>query len=56
MKFHLNGNLKPGIKALSDQALKAKNQLLALFKQMGFDFKITLRLFDSVVALILAKS
>ena len=27
MKFHYNGNLEPGIKALSDQALKATNQL-----------------------------
>ena len=25
MKFHYNGNLEPGIKALSDQALKAAN-------------------------------
>ena len=30
MKFHKNGNLEPGVKALSEQALKAANQLLAL--------------------------
>ena len=53
MKFHYNGNLEPGIKALSDQALKATNQLLALFKRMSFDVKTKLRLFDSVVAPIL---
>ena len=50
MKFHYNGNLEPGIKALSDQALKATNQLLALFKRMKFDVKTKLRLFDSLVS------
>ena len=50
MKFHYNGNLEPGIKALSDQALKAINQLLALFKRMKFDEKTKLRLFDSLVS------
>ena len=53
MKFHYNGNLEPGIKALSDQALKATNQLLALFKRMKFDVKTKLRLFDSLVSPII---
>ena len=53
MKFYYTGNLEPGIKAQSDQALKATNQLLALFKRMSFDVKTKLRLFYSVVAPIL---
>ena len=53
MKFHYNGNLEPGIKALSDQALKAANQLLALFKRMSFDVRTKLRLFNSLVSPIL---
>ena len=53
MKFHYNGNLEPGIKALSDQALKAANQLLTLFKRMSFDVRTKLRLFDSFVSPIL---
>ena len=53
MKFHYNGNLEPAIKALSDQALKAANQLLALFKRMSFDVRTKLRLFDSLVSPIL---
>ena len=42
MKFHYNRNLEPGIKALSDQSLKATDQLLALFKRMKFDVKLNL--------------
>lgn len=53
MKFTYNGNLEPGVKALSDQALKAANQLLALFKRMSFDVKTKLKLFDSLVSPIL---
>lgn len=53
MKFTYNGNLEPGVKALSDQALKASNQLLALFKRMSFDVKTKLKLFDSLVSPIL---
>ena len=45
MKFYYNGNLEPGIKALLGQALKAANQLLALFKRISFDVKTKLRLF-----------
>ena len=53
MKFHKNGNLEPGVKALSEQALKAANQVLALSKRMRFDIKTKLKLFDSLVSPIL---
>ncbi|MCG7875093.1 MAG: reverse transcriptase family protein [Candidatus Thiodiazotropha endolucinida] len=53
MKFKFNGNLEDGIKALSDQAMKATNQLLALFKRMNFDVKTKLKLFDSLISPIL---
>ena len=53
MKFHKNGKLEPGVKALSEQALKAANQLLALSKRMSFDVKTKLKLFDSLVSPIL---
>ena len=53
MKFHYNGNLEPGVKALSDQALKAANNLLALFKRMSFEVRTKLKLFDSLVSPIL---
>ena len=46
-----NGNLEPGVKTLSEQALKAANQLLALGKRMSFDIKTKLKLFDSLVSL-----
>ena len=39
MKFHENGNLELGVKALSEQALNAANQLLALSKRRSFDIK-----------------
>ena len=39
MKFHKNSNLEPGIKALSEHALKAANKLLSLCKWMSFDIK-----------------
>ena len=53
MKFQYNGNLEPSIKAISDQALKAANQLLVLFKRIIFYVKTKLRLFDSLVSHIL---
>ena len=53
MKFHKNGNLEPGVKALSEQALKAANQLLALSKRMSFYIKTKLKLFDKLVSPIL---
>ena len=53
MKFHYTGNLEPGVKALSDQALRATNSLLALFKRVSFDLKTKISLFDSLVTPIL---
>ena len=46
---------KTGIKALSEQALKAANQLhvLSLCKQMSFDIKTKLKLFESLISRIL---
>ena len=52
MKFHYNGNLERD-KSYIGLSLKAINQLLAPFKRMSFDVKTKLKLFDSVVALIL---
>ena len=53
MKFHYTGNLEPGVKALSDQALRATNCLLSLFKRVSFDLKTKISLFDSLVTPIL---
>ena len=39
MKFTLNGSFETGIKPLSDQALKAVNNLLSLFQRVHFDIK-----------------
>ena len=51
MKFHYTGSLEPGVKALSDQALRATNCLLSLFKRVSLDLKtkISLLVFDSRV-------
>ena len=53
MKFHYTGNLEPGVKALSDQALRTTNCLLSLFKRVSFDLKTKISLFDSLVTPIL---
>ena len=53
MKVHYTGNLEPGVKALSDQALRAINSLLVLFKRVSFDLKTKISLFDSLVTPIL---
>ena len=53
MKFHYTGNLEPGVKALSDQALRATNCLLAPFKRVSIDLKTKISLFDSLVTPIL---
>ena len=42
MEFTANGSLKAGAKALSDQALRAVNNLLGLFQRMYFDIKTKL--------------
>ena len=41
------------IKTLSDQAARAANNLLALFKRLSFDVKTKLVLFDSLVTPII---
>ena len=53
MKFTANGSLEAGAKALSDQALRAVNNLLGLFQRVHFDIKTKLALFDSLVTPIL---
>ena len=53
MKFTANGNLEAGAKALSDQALRAVNNLLGLFQKVHFDIMTKLALFDSLVIPIL---
>ena len=53
MKFTANGSLEAGAKALSDQALRAVNNLLGLFQRVHFDIKTKLALFDSLETPIL---
>ena len=47
------GSLEAGVKALSDQALRAVNNLLGLFQRVYFDIKTKLALFDALVTPIL---
>ena len=53
LKLHYNGNMEMTTKALSDQALRAANNLLALFKRVSFDVKTKLSMFDSFVTPII---
>ena len=53
VKFTSNGSLEAGVKALSDQALRAVNNLLGLFQRVYFDIKTKLALFDALVTPIL---
>ena len=53
LKINYTGNVEFTTKALSDQALRAANGLLALFKRLSFDIKTKLSLFDSLVPPIL---
>ncbi|MEW8548192.1 MAG: reverse transcriptase family protein, partial [Candidatus Thiodiazotropha sp.] len=53
LKINYTGNVEFSTKALSDQALRAANGLLALFKRLSFDIKTKLSLFDSLVTPIL---
>ena len=53
MKFHYTGSLGPSVKALSDQAQRATNCLLSLFKRVSFYFKTKISLFDPLVTPIL---
>ena len=56
LKINYTGNVEFTAKALSDQALRAANGLLALFKRLSFDIKTKLSLFDSLVTPILLYS
>ena len=49
LKLCYNGNIEMMTKTLSEQALRAANNLLALFKRLAFDVKMKLSLFDSLV-------
>ena len=53
VKFTWNGSLEAGVKALSDQALGAVNNLLSLFQRVYFDIKTKLALFDALVTPVL---
>ena len=53
IKFTSNGSQEAGVKALSDQALRAVNNLLGLFRRVYFDIKTKLALFDALVTPIL---
>ncbi|MCG7879398.1 MAG: reverse transcriptase domain-containing protein, partial [Candidatus Thiodiazotropha endolucinida] len=53
LKFYYNGNIEMSTKTLSEQALRAANNLLALFKRISFDVKTKLSLFDSLVTPII---
>ena len=53
LKINHTGNVEFTTKTLSDQALRAANGLLALFKRLSFDIKTKLSLFDSLVTPIL---
>lgn len=53
LKLHYNGNLEMTTKTFSDQAARAANNLLALFKRLSFDVKTKLALFDSLVTPII---
>lgn len=53
LKINNTWNVEFTTKALSDQALRAANGLLALFKRLSFDVKTKLSLFDSLVTQLL---
>ena len=52
-KFVYNGNMKLVAKSLSDQALRAMNNLLSLFTRINLDVKTKLLLFDMIVVPII---
>ena len=52
-KFVYNGNMKLVAKSLSDQALRAMNNLLSLFTRINLDVKTKLSLFDRMVVPII---
>ena len=52
-KFVYNGNMKLVAKSLSEQALRAMNNLLSLFTRINLDVKTKLLLFDRLVVPII---
>ena len=52
-KFVYNGNMKFVAKSLSDQALRAMNNLFSLFTRINLDVKTKLSLFDRMVVPII---
>lgn len=53
VNFTYTGNMKHAVKALSDQALRAYNNLLSIFDRLQLDVRTKLSLFDSMVVPIL---
>ena len=53
IKFFRTGRMQNAVNALNDQALKAMNSLLSLFKKVPTDIKTKLLLFDRMVSPIL---
>ena len=55
-KFYYNGNMNHAAKSLSEQALRAMNNLLSLFTRIPLDIKTKLSLFDTMVVPIILYS
>ena len=55
-KFYYNGNMNHAAKSLSEQALRAMNNLLSLFTRIPLDVKTKLSLFDTMVVPIILYS
>ena len=55
-KFLYNGNMKLVAKSLSEQALRAMNNLMSLFTRIDLDVKTKLSLFDKMVVPIILYS
>ena len=53
IKFYRTGRMQNAVDALNDQALKAMNGILSLFKKVPIDIKTKLLLFDRMVSPIL---
>ena len=53
VKFYRTGRMQNAVNALNDQAVKAMNGLLSLFKKVPIDIKTKLLLFDRMVSPIL---
>jgi len=53
VKLVKTGNLRFAVKALNEQALRAFNTLLFVFKNVSLDITLKLSLFDKLVSTIL---